>query len=84
MRLTRQQWLNALTDPPNYHVQDFSVGRIELLKREHADDVEPPINVILIEGVHEGTGLEVTMTLRIPDAIVPFLSASVQAMEEAI
>lgn len=80
MRLNHDEWLDALTTPPNYDIDDFSIARIALIPRTESDDVEPPVNAIRIEATHNGTGLDVIMTLRIPDSLVPFFTESMIAL----
>lgn len=84
MRLTADQWHHALTDPPNYDIADFSVARITPIPQRPDDDVERPINALRVEAVHNGTGLEVVMTLRFPDSLVPFVAASLTALNQEV
>lgn len=78
MRLNHDEWLDALTNPPNYDVQDFSVARIQPIASRD-DDVERTINAFRVEAIHNGSGIHVVMTLRFPDHLIPFVAQSFMA-----
>lgn len=81
MKLNQEEWLSALHDIPNYIVHDFSVGRINVVGPY---EVGTPVNAVKISSVHSETGLEVEMTLRLPDHMVPFLTESLAALTRAL
>jgi len=85
MQLSRDEWHEALTVPPNYDVDDFSVGRIQVIGRTaESDEVEAVLNVIRVEGTHNGTNLDVVLTLRIPDYEVFQFAEAIAALKDCL